>query len=85
MAMSALLPVAATADAAPAAAATSEGDVVAAGWQKSKAFSSFAACDRVRSQMVSLGYSTLPCTYHNCGSGCTAPGVGNAWHYYIWR
>lgn len=86
MAAASILPLAATAQATPATAdAAAETTAVAAGWQRRGPFSTYAACDRVRSQMVSLGYATQACYYLRCDGGCTAPGVVSGWYYRIWR
>jgi hypothetical protein len=84
MAVSSILALGATAHATPAATAdaTAEDSAAAApGWQRRGPFGTYAACDRVRSQLVSLGYATRPC-YNTCPSGCTAPGP--SWYYDIY-
>ena len=98
MAAASILPLAAVAQAAPAAPATAttsaasakvdvtaEATAVASGWQRRGPFTTRASCDRVRSQMVSLGYPTQACYYLRCGPGCTTPGVVSGWYYLIWR
>jgi hypothetical protein len=101
MAMASVAPLAATAQATPAtgattitgataattitADATSSTSALAAGWQRRGPFTSYAACDRVRSQMVSLGYATQACYYLRCGAGCTTPGIVSGWYYLIRR
>lgn len=86
MAAASIVPLAATAQATPDSGAGAGTDAVAAsGWHRRGPFSTYAACDRVRSQMVSLGYPTQPCSYLRCGAGCTTPGVVSGWYYLIWN
>ena len=89
MAVTAILPLAAAATAeastGTSAHATSEDAAAAAGWHRRGPFSTYAACDQVRSHWVSLGYATQPCYYLKCDSGCTTPGVRTGWYYLIWQ
>jgi hypothetical protein len=90
MAMASVAPLAATAQATPATAATamtadttSATPALAAGWQRRGPFSSHAACERVRSQLASLGRATQACYYLRCDGGCTTPGIVSGWYYLI--
>jgi len=71
---------AATGGTAPAT--TEDSATTAATWRKRGPFTTYAACDRVRSQMVSLGYATQPCFHLTCG---TAPNCVDGWYYRIWQ
>jgi len=89
MAAAAILPLGATAHAtsgATADATPADSDAAAAGWKRSSRFTSYAACNRVRSQMVSLGYATQPCYLIDYPPGQTTPGLpAEGWYYNIWK
>ena len=83
LAAAAIVPLGAAADAAPDTAQGSA--AVAANWRLRGPHQSYAACDRVRSHMVSLGYATQPCYRISYPPGGTAPGPVAGWYYKIWQ
>jgi hypothetical protein len=94
----AIVPLAAAAQATPAASAHASSAVgaaapatpvdsaaVAATWRLRGPHRTDAACDRVRSHMVSLGYATQPCYRISYPPGGTAPGPVAGWCFKIWQ
>jgi hypothetical protein len=83
LAAAAIVPLGAAANAAPDNARDSA--AVAANWRLRGPHRTYAACDRVRSQMVSLGYATQPCYRISYPPGGTAPGPVAGWYFKIWQ
>ena len=85
LAAAAVVPLGSTAFAATSASAStsteSSASALAAGWHRRGPFTSYAACDRVRSQQTALGRPTQACYYLRCG---TAPRCIDGWYYLLY-